>query len=113
MKRHFRRVKPKYPEVTQHICIEGYIPHTPDVQHNVPEWKDKVRDEDGSAIPSRGPTRGGLRKLPLKGGGDCYVPGNRIVDYRSFGAAKLVRAGSDMVLNLHYTPNGRLCGTKF
>src|SRR5215831_7391509 len=51
-------IKPKYPEVTHHICITGYMPHTAGVQYNVPEWKDKERDDDGSAIPSKGPTNG-------------------------------------------------------
>jgi hypothetical protein len=37
---------------------------------------------------------------------DCYLPGNIAADYRGVNAAKLVPAGSDIVLNLHYTPNG-------
>ncbi len=37
---------------------------------------------------------------------DCYLPGNPAADYREFQAAKLVPAGSDITLNLHYTPNG-------
>ena len=100
------QIKPKYPEVTHHICIVGYLPHTPDIQYNVPEWKDKVRDQDGSAIPGKGPTSGGRASRAVEAGGDCYVPGNPAGDYRSFGAAKLVPAGSDMLLSLHYTPNG-------
>jgi hypothetical protein len=100
------QIKPKYPEVTHHICIRGYIPHTPDVEYNVPLWSDKERDEDGSAIPEKGPTTGGIKKFPVQRGGDCYVPGNPAGDYRSFGAAKLVPADSDIVLSLHYTPNG-------
>jgi hypothetical protein len=100
------QIKPKYPEVTHHICIVGYIPHTADVQYNVPQWSDKERDEDGSAIPEKGPTTGGPKKFSAQRGGDCYLPGNPAGDYRGFGAAKLVPAGSDIVLSLHYTPNG-------
>jgi hypothetical protein len=100
------QIKPKYPQVTHHICIVGYLPHTPDIQYYVPDWKDKERDEDGSAIPSKGPTFGGQKERSVQGGGDCYVPGNPAGDYRSFDAAKLVPAGSDMLLSLHYTPNG-------
>jgi hypothetical protein len=100
------QIKPKYPEVTHHICIVGYIPHTPDVEYNVPQVSVKERDEDGSAIPEKGPTSGGRKKFSAQRGGDCYVPGNPAADYRSFGAAKLVPAGSDIVLSLHYTPNG-------
>src|SRR5262249_43820484 len=40
-------------------------------------------------------------------GEDCYVPGNPAADYRPVHAAKLVPAGSDITLNLHYTPNGK------
>jgi len=38
---------------------------------------------------------------------DCFLPGNFAADYRSLNAAKLIRAGSDIVFNLHYTPNGK------
>src|SRR6202007_1151144 len=68
----------------------------------------KQRDEDGSAIPAKGPTFG-----PATPGGrfrsmaeDCYLPGNPAAEYLDFQAAKLVPAGSDITLNLHYTPNG-------
>jgi hypothetical protein len=37
----------------------------------------------------------------------CYVPGSQAFDYRPYGAARLVRAGSDIALSLHYMPNGR------
>jgi hypothetical protein len=96
--------KPEHPEVTHHMCM-GFNPHTPDVNYNVPEWTDRERDSDGSAIPSKGPTHGGRK--PIRELGDCYVPGYVATDYRDFHAAKLVRAGSDIVFNLHYTPNGK------
>jgi hypothetical protein len=38
---------------------------------------------------------------------DCYVPGNAAMDYRPLHAAKLIPAGSDILLSLHYTPNGK------
>ena len=101
------QIKPSHPEVTHHICL-GFNPHTPDVEYNVPIWLDKVRDEEGSAIPDKGPTFGlGPRRGLLQSvAEDCYLPGNPAADYRPFGAAKQVRAGSDIALNLHYTPNG-------
>jgi hypothetical protein len=37
---------------------------------------------------------------------DCYLPGNVVNDYRPMHAAKLVPAGSDIGLSIHYTPNG-------
>jgi len=101
------QIKPEHPEVAHHICL-GFNAHTPDVKYFEPVWQDKERDEEGSAIPGKKPTFG-----PATPGGrfrsmaeDCYLPGNPAADYRDFHAAKLVRAGSDITLNLHYTPNG-------
>jgi len=101
-------IKPEHPEVTHHMCL-GFNPHVPDVKYYVPEWKDKERDADGSALPDKGPTfTSGVRPQPgVRAGEDCYVPGNAAADYRSVHAAKLVPAGSDIAMNLHYTPNGK------
>ena len=100
------QIKPEHPEVAHHIC-SGFNPHTPDVKYFEKFWFDKVRDEEGAAIPDAGPTFGpaasGAARNMVE---DCYLPGNVAADYRDFNAAKLVRAGSDMTLNLHYTPNG-------
>ena len=41
------------------------------------------------------------------GGFACYVPGVQADDYRPFGAAKMIRAGADIQIQLHYTPTGR------
>jgi len=101
------QIKPEHPAVAHHICL-GFNPHTPDIKYYDPIWQDKVRDEDGSAIPGKGPTfapavpNGRFRSMSE----DCYLPGNPVADYRDFNAAKLVPAGSDITLNLHYTPNG-------
>ena len=99
------QIKPEYPAVTHHICL-GFNPHTPDVQYFVPEWQDKERGEDGSALPDKGPTFGRFNGRIRSMAEDCYLPGNIAADYRGVNAAKLVPAGSDIILNLHYTPNG-------
>jgi len=99
------QIKPEYPAVTHHICL-GFNPHTPDVKYFVPEWQDKERGEDGSALPDKGPTFGRFTGRPRSMVEDCYLPGNIAADYRGINAAKLVPAGSDITLNLHYTPNG-------
>jgi len=99
------QIKPEYPAVTHHICL-GFNPHTPDVEYFVPEWQDKDRGEDGSALPDKGPTFGRSNGRIRSMAEDCYLPGNIAADYRGVNAAKLVPAGSDIVLNLHYTPNG-------
>jgi hypothetical protein len=101
------QIKPEHPAVAHHICL-GFNPHSPDIKYFEPVWQDKPRGQDGSALPDKGPTFG-----PASPDGrfrsmaeDCYLPGNPVADYRIFNAAKLVPAGSDITLNLHYTPNG-------
>jgi hypothetical protein len=93
-------IKPEFPQVTHHMCV-AFVPHKPETQYFQPTWKAKERDETGSALPDKGKTfTGGAAE-------DCYVPGNPAIDYRGLHAAKLVPAGSDIVMNLHYTPNGK------
>jgi hypothetical protein len=53
------------------------------------------------AKPELGPTFGNSARNAAE---DCYVPGMPAADYRPVDAAKLVPAGSDIILNLHYTP---------
>ena len=119
-------IKPEFPSVTHHICI-SYMPHNPAIQHNVGYWQDKERDQDGAALPDRGPTflgggtpraTAGANPTPVPGPGgralppgggteDCYLPGNLAADYRPLKAAKLIPAGYDIFFSLHYTPNGK------
>jgi hypothetical protein len=101
------QIKPEYPGVTHHMCL-GFNPHGPDVKYFEPVWDNKERDEEGSAIPAKGRTFGPAQpgKGPRSMAEDCYLPGNVAADYRAFQAAKLVPAGSDITLNMHYTPNG-------
>jgi len=35
------------------------------------------------------------------------VPGHTFDDYRLYNSAKLIPAGSDIVFQMHYTPNGK------
>ena len=101
------QIRPEHPEVAHHICL-GFNRHDPDVEYFKPYWDDKPRDDEGAAIPGSGPTFGPatpnhrFRSMAE----DCYLPANPVADYREFHAAKLVPAGSDITLNLHYTPNG-------
>ncbi len=112
------QIRPEHTEVTHHICT-GFVPHNPAVKYGVAIWVDKERDEEGAAIPEKGPTFGGGGKIrgadradagPILGAGgaveDCYLPGNVAADYRAVNAAKLVPAGYDILFNIHYTPNG-------
>jgi hypothetical protein len=116
------QIKPEHTEVTHHICI-GYVPHKPNVKYGLGVWANLARDDEGAAIPEKGPTfvgrnqgLGGLDpdaaaifdEGATSGGGaqDCYLPGNVAADYRPLRAAKLIPAGYDIVFNVHYTPNG-------
>jgi len=115
------QIKPEHPEVTHHICV-AYMPHNPNAKMGVPQWQDKERDEDGAAIPDKGPTFGGgpprgaaaaarqgatAPATSTNGGAeDCYLPGNPAADYRGLKAAKLIPAGYDVFYSIHYTPNG-------
>ena len=100
------QIKPEHPAVAHHMCL-GFNPQTPDVKYFEPLWQDKERDENGSAIPGKGPTFGPAHPGRFTSmAEDCYLPGNFAADYRDFQAAKLVPAGSDITLNMHYQPNG-------
>ena len=110
------QIKPEHPQVTHHICTD-YIPHNPNVKYGVPIWQDKERDEEGAAIPEKGPTfgaappradaRAGNAAVVQRGGAqDCYLPGNPAADYRTVKAAKLIPAGYDILYGIHYTPDG-------
>jgi hypothetical protein len=102
-------IRPSEPSVTHHICVY-FKPHTPDVIYNKPIWSDRPRDDNGSAVPSAAGING--RGIPpsvtagSNGIEGCYVPGQRTQDYRIHHAAKLLKAGTDIVFQMHYTPNG-------
>ena len=104
------QVKPSAPEVTHHICV-FFRPHTADVKYNTPVWADRPRDEEGYASASAAGLNG--RGIPNNVTGTsngiegCYVPGQIAQDYRPFQAAKLFKAGTDVVFQVHYTPNGK------
>jgi hypothetical protein len=103
-------IRPSEPSVTHHICV--YIKsHTGDTQYNTPVWADRPRDEKGVAPAEAAGANGrGLPKSLLAGTNGpegCYVPGQYTQDYRLFHAAKLIRAGSDLIFQVHYTPNGK------
>ncbi|PWU01492.1 MAG: thiol-disulfide isomerase [Terriglobia bacterium] len=103
-------IRPSEPSITHHICV-FFKPHTDDVKYNEPVWADRERDDNGSAVPSAAGVNGrGIPKSITEGSNGiegCYVPGQLTQDYRVHGAAKLVKAGSDIVFQIHYTPNGK------
>jgi hypothetical protein len=103
-------ILPDHPGAIHHIGVL-FKPHTPDTVYYKPEWSDIPRDESGSAYPHK---KG--EAVPFGGSRTqrsgtstveaSYVPGISAFDYRIYGAGKLIPAGTDIVLSMHYTPNG-------
>jgi hypothetical protein len=115
-------VLPSHLAVTHHVCL-SYIQHTPEVPYNVPMLPRGViqRDADGNEIRTpaaapaaqngRGAFPGILGVLFGRSAGtalieECYEPGRPPADFRPYNAAKLIPAGTDIAVNVHYTPNG-------
>jgi hypothetical protein len=104
-------VKPSEKQVTHHICI-SFVEHDPAVTYNDPKWIDKNRDESGSelprakGVPNRIPQAGRGRAIGGGGFDACYVPGLPALDYSTWDAGKLIPAGTDISIQVHYTPNG-------
>ena len=102
-------VRPSEPSVTHHICLQ-FLPHRADITYGVPQWVDKPRDESGTEISEGDKRRGNFFTENLRGAGPlevCYLPGIQAADYRPFGAGKLIPAGTDIIWQVHYTPNGK------
>jgi hypothetical protein len=111
--------------VVHHICF-SFEKHKPNTIYNRYEWVAVPRDATGN--PTTGNT--GFGELPdmktairmvgssevklvpgapsIRNNNDfCYIPGNSVDDYRGWNAGKLVPAGSDIIVSLHYTTSGK------
>jgi len=118
-------ILPGEPSVVHHICF-SFEKHKPTTVYNRYEWVQVPRDETGNPTPGNS----GFGELPgmiiatrdvgstevklthghptLRQGLDfCYVPGGGYDDYRVWNSGKLVPAGSDIVVSIHYTTNGK------
>jgi hypothetical protein len=118
-------ILPGEASVVHHICF-SFEKHKPTTVYNRYEWVNVPRDATGNPTPGNS----GFGELPdmmtairevgspevkLKAGRPtiqqkndfCYIPGTSYDDYRLWNAGKLVPAGSDMILSLHYTTNGK------
>ena len=118
-------ILPGEASVVHHICF-SFEKHKPSTVYNRYEWVQVPRDSTGN------PTEGnsGFGELPdmhtamrevgsteiklrpgaptLRNNNDfCYIPGNSVDDYRPWNAGKLVPAGSDIIVSLHYTTSGK------
>jgi hypothetical protein len=110
--------RPGEPSVVHHAVV-FFKPHTADTKYNQPFWFNVDRDENGIGKPGTGFAN--TRRLQTDAGDPVnigsitggarleavYVPGIQPHDYRVHGAANLIKANSDIVIQLHYTPNGK------
>ena len=118
-------ILPGDPSVVHHICF-SFEKHRSTTVYNQYEWVQVPRDETGNPTPGNS----GFAELPnmtiatravgstevnfrhghptLKQNLDfCYLPGTTYDDYRPWNAGRFVPAGSDIVVSLHYTTNGK------
>lgn len=120
------QVLPGEPSVVHHLCFD-FEKHKPTTSYNTYEWMEIPRDDEG-ITKNRDGVGAGVRpqegmivtreagsteekrhygKPALSSSGTfCYLPGLPYEDYRPMNAAFLVPAGSDMIVNLHYTTDG-------
>ncbi len=118
-------ILPGETSVVHHICF-SFEKHKPSTVYNRYEWVQVPRDQTGNPTPGNEgfaelpgmtiATRDvGSSEVKLKQGHPslkqtldfCYLPGAGYDDYRPWNAGKLVPAGSDIIVSLHYTPNGK------
>jgi hypothetical protein len=109
-------IRPGHRESVHHVV--AYVqPSSPNVPHNVLIWDQKQRDANGVATPGQAflnpsmvtDTGQLVNKSAILDGelGAVYVPGGQPQDFRARGAAKLIPAGSDLVINVHYQAVGK------
>ncbi len=116
------QIMPGEPAAVHHMRV-GFEKHQPGTKYNMYEWTEIPRDDEGITknrgegpaeviVASRevGSTEVKRRPgRPLQPNGNVdflYLPGLPITDYRPLNAGFLVPAGSDIIMNLHYTTNG-------
>lgn len=89
-----------------------------DVKYGEHFWSEVRRDEAGVSKPGEGFDTGRFVRASgepltvdaLAGLGTVaavYVPGFRAMDYRRYHAAQLIPGRTDLMIQLHYTPNGK------
>jgi hypothetical protein len=95
-------IQPGNRSVVHHVVV-CIVPHSDDAENGVARAPKQRRDAEGIAIKKI--QRDDRLRSPT-GVDAIYVPGAPLVDYRLHHAAKLIPAGSDLLIQLHYTPNG-------
>jgi hypothetical protein len=95
-------IRPGNPSVVHHVSV-AVVPHDDDVVYGEPQPLSKQRDAAGVQAKhvSKKDRFGRLMALEA-----TYDPGAEPVDYRPYHAGKLIPAGSDLVIQIHYTTSG-------
>ena len=114
---------PGSPAVVHHMCY-GFQKHQPTTPYNTYEWMEVPRDEKGitknrtdGGAPREGTVvtrEAGSKEEKRRQGRTaiestiqfCYLPGLPYEDFRDVDAGFFVPAGSDLIVNLHYTTTG-------
>lgn len=84
-------VRPGNRKVVHHVVL-SFRPHNPNVKYGEPSAPVKARDENGDGLET------------------VFVPGTPPVDFRMVNAAKLIPAGYDLAIQMHYTTMGQEAG---
>lgn len=99
-------VRPSNPAVVHHVVM-SFIPHREDTKYGVPRFTEKARDDEGVQVQRITRTdderRSRLGFINLE---TVFVPGTPPVDFRIHNSAKLIPAGYDISIQMHYTPVG-------
>jgi hypothetical protein len=95
-------IRPSNQAVVHHADF-WVVPHESGVQYGVPRAVPVARDAEGIAIQKVQPED---RLRRLVGFEAVFVPGMAPEDFALHGAAKLIPANGDFVIQVHYTPNG-------
>ncbi len=113
--------RPEVRAVMHHAGVR-FAPHKDGVLYGVPVWSDIRRDESSVEIPAetRPPMVTYCKEDPKKlcpapanaildGGAfeGFYRPGSEPIDYLFYDSAFLIPANTDIVVQLHYSPNGK------
>lgn len=95
-------IRPSNRSVVHHASL-AIVPHRDDVVYGIPRTQVKKRDAAGVAVKR---IQKDDRLGQFAGLEATYDPGAQPEDYRPYQAGKLIPAGSDLVIQMHYTTNG-------
>jgi hypothetical protein len=114
-------VRPGVPAVMHHAGVR-FAQHKDGVLYNVPVWVDIKRDASGYEIPGDAKPQmvtyckeDSTKLCPapanaiVEGGNfeGFYRPGSAPIDYRLYDSAYLIPGNTDIVVQVHYSPNGQ------